>query len=386
MDFGFTPEEELFRTELRSFLDASIPFFPQPLPDEDYYLLARRVRSGLGSRGWLALGWPVEYGGDESHVKDLILLEETAYYRVPRANDYATHLAGRLLGSYGTQAQVDQHLAPLAGGGEWWCTGFTEPQAGSDLSNIKTRAVDKGDRYVVTGQKDYGHWVPDSGWCYLLVRTEPVTEGSEGLSLLLLDMSSPGLFLNPVEYMTGRVFSEIFLDDVVVPKANLLGGVGRGWQVATEILGRSGVGIEYSGWARRALELAKECLQDSGAVLPTDKGKLAEAAIDIEVSRLLSYRSAWRLSLDRLEKHHPSPSKTFGAEMFQRVSRTAMEVAGLHSQAGGGMNSGPAMAIRDFYIEGLAGTVYRDSSEVDRSLIATTGLGLPRAESQGLSS
>ena len=380
MDFSFAPEDEPFRTELRSFLDASIPTIPQTRSDEDYYLLARQVRSGLGNRGWLTLGWPVEYGGDESHISDLILLEELAYYWVPRANDYATHLAGRLLGSYGTRAQVDQHLTPLAGGREWWCTGFTEPLAGSDLSNIKTRAVDKGDRYVVTGQKDYGHWAPDSDWCYLLVRTEPGTDGSEGLSLLLLDMSSPGLFLNPVEYMTGRVFSEIFLDEVVIPKVNLLGEVGQGWQIATELLGRSGVGIEFSGWARRVLEIAKECLQGSGVTSPIDKNKLAEAAIDIEVSRLLSYRSAWLLGLDRLEKHHFSLSKIFGAEMFQRVSRTAMEVAGLQAQAGDDASSDPARAIRDFYIKGLAGTIYGGSSEIHRSLTATTGLGLSRAE------
>ncbi len=380
MDFSLTPEEEVFRTELRAFLDASMSAIPQPLPDEDYYLLARKVRSGLGDRDWLTLGWPVEPGGDGSPVIDLILLEEMAYHLVPRANDYATHLAGRLIGSYGTQAQADRHLAPLREGREWWSTGFTEPLAGSHLSNIKTRALDKGDHYIVTGQKDYCHWAPDSDWCLLLVRTEPATQGPEGLSMLLLDMASPGLFLNPVEYMTGRVFSEIFLDEVVVPKHNLLGEVGRGWQVGTEILERSGLGIEYSGWARRALELAKACALDLGRGSLTDRNKLAEAAIDIEVSRLLSYRSAWLLSLDRLGKHHPSLSKTFGAEMFQRVSRMAMEVAGLHSQAGGATSDDTAMAIRDLYIEGLAGTIHGGSSEIHRNLIATTGLGLPMAE------
>lgn len=385
MDFSFTSEEELFRTELRSFLDTLVPNGTQPLSDEEYYLLARQVRSGLGEKGWLTLGWPADYGGSESRVKDLILLEELAYYRVPRANDYATHLAGPLVISHGSQVQKEQHLARLAGGEEWWCIGFTEPLAGSDLSNIKTRAVDKGDHYVLTGQKDYGHWAPDSDWCYLLARTGDGSTGSEGLSLFLLDMSSPGLFLNPVEYMTGHIFSEIFLDEVVIPGADVLGEVGQGWQIASEILDAGRIGIEFAGWARRVLDLAMQWPGGLGALSSIDRNKLAEAAIDIEVSRLLSYRSAWLPSLSRLEMHRSSLSKTFGAEMFQRVTRTAMEVAGLHAQAAMKDSSNdPARAIRDFYIEGLAGTIYLGSSEIHRNLIATAGLGLPRSESQGL--
>ena len=151
-----------------------------------------------------------------------------AYHLVPRANDHGTNLTGPLLLRHGTPEQRERHLGPLAEGREWWCVGFTEPLAGSDLANIKTRAEKRDGGFVLTGQKDYGEWAQLSGWCHLLARTEKESKGRDGLTWFLLDMSTPGLFLNPVEYTTGRVFAEIFLDDVVVPRVRNPWGAGAG--------------------------------------------------------------------------------------------------------------------------------------------------------------
>ena len=178
-----------------------------------------------------------------------MLQEELAYHLVPRANDHGTNLTGPLLLRHGTPEQRERHLGPLAEGREWWSVGFTEPLAGSDLANIKTRAVEtRTAASSLPARKDYGEWAQLSGWCHLLARTERSqmrrgegSTGREGLTWFLLDMSTPGLFLNHVEYTTGRAFAEIFLDDVVVPESAILGERGRGWDIVDEFLTRSPV-------------------------------------------------------------------------------------------------------------------------------------------------
>ena len=187
----------------------------------------------MGERGWLTLGWGTPYG-PASPVKAATLQEEMAYNMVPRANDHGTNLTGPLLLRHGTLNSESVTLGSLAEGREWWCVGFTEPLAGSDLANIKTRAVERRTAtFVLTGQKDYGEWAQLSGWCHLLARTERGSTGRDGLTWFLLDMSTPGLFLNPVEYTTGRVFAEIFLDDVVSPSRQSSGSGGGGGTSST---------------------------------------------------------------------------------------------------------------------------------------------------------
>ena len=271
MNFDLSPEERTFHSQARAYLQEVTDGCDIPLDEEEYQARARVVREGLGERGWLTLGWGKGMdsrlgalaaglrrndGEAASPVKAAILQEELAYYLVPRANDHGTNLTGPLLLRHGTPEQRERHLVPLAEGREWWCVGFTEPLAGSDLANIKTRAVAQGGDFVLTGQKDYGEWAQLSGWCHLLARTERRSAGRDGLTWFLLDMSTPGLFLNPVEYTTGRVFAEIFLDDVVVPESAILGIMGRGWGIVDEFLTEARSGFEHIGWARRMLDLA----------------------------------------------------------------------------------------------------------------------------------
>ena len=257
MNFDLSPEERTFQSQTRAYLREVTDGWDIPLDDEECQARARVVREGLGERGWLTLNWGTPYG-PASPVKAAILQEELAYHLVPRANDHGTNLAGPLLLRHGTPEQRERHLGPLAEGREWWCVGFTEPLAGSDLANIKTRAEIRDGGFVLTGQKDYGEWAQLSGWCHLLARTEKSqmrrgveSTGRDGLTWFLLDMSTPGLFLNPVEYTTGRIFAEIFLDDVVVPDSAILGERGRGWDIVDEFLTEARSGFEHIGWARR---------------------------------------------------------------------------------------------------------------------------------------
>ena len=370
MNYAFSPDEESFQAQVKAFVGGTSSGGGHSLSERDYYSQARQIRQSLGQKGWLTIGWPPPHGLG-SLTKEMILREEMAYFCVPRANDYGTALAGPLIIGHGTDAQKDRHLGPLARGEEWWCVGFTEPLAGSDLANIRTRAVQDGERFVVNGQKDYGEWAQASGWCHLLVRSEEGSSGSLGLTWFLMALDSPGIFRNPVEYTTGRVFAEIFLDDVKVSKHDVLGLQGQGWEIATEFLTWAQTGVEFVGWARRLRDLVIESKRGQGKSYPIHKTRLAEASVDIEVSRLISYRSVWLRSQGKLSRREASMAKLFCSEVYQKVAGAAMEMVGLPSQLtwGGGPGS-PGPEVQTLFLEAAASTIYLGTSELHRSVIA----------------
>ncbi len=358
MNFHPSPEERDFQSQVRTYLKRVTAGWVVPQDDEEHQARARAVREGLGERSWLTLGWGPPYG-ESSPVKAAMLREELAYHLVPRANDHGTDLAGPLLLKHGTREQQQVHLGPLAEGREWWCVGFTEPLAGTDLANIRTRAGKQDGSFILNGQKDYGEWAQNSGWCHLLVRTEEGSSGRRGLTWFLLDMSTPGIFLNPTEYTTGRVFSEIFLDDVVVPESAILGGPGGGWDIVEEFLAQARPGFEHIGWARRMLDFAIE----HGAVSTGRRARLAEASVDIEVARLLSYRSLWPGRGGEEFRRRASMAKLFSSEVFQRVAETAFNAIGLQGQG----LPGP---VQHLYLESSAASIYLGTSEVHRTLVS----------------
>ena len=358
MNFHPSPEELAFQSDARTYLRDVTKGWDVPRDDEEYQARARAVREGLGERGWLTVGWGSPYG-EASPVKAAMLREELAYHLVPRANDHGTDLAGPLLLRHGTREQQEAHLGPLAEGREWWCVGFTEPLAGTDLANIRTRATKQGGSFILNGQKDYGEWAQNSGWCHLLARTEEGSSGPEGLTWFLLDMSTPGIFLNPTEYTTGRIFSEIFLDDVVVPESAILGKQSRGWEIVEEFLTEARAGFEHIGWARRMLDFAI----DHGAVSTGRRARLAEASVDIEVARLLSYRSLRPERGSEQSRRRASMAKLFSSEVFQRVAETAFNAIGLQGQG----LQGP---VQRLYLESSAASIYLGTSEVHRTLVS----------------
>ncbi len=358
MNFYPSPEERDFQTDARAYLADVTEGWDVPRNDEEYQARARIVRGGLGEKGWLILGWGPPYG-ESSPVKVAMLQEEMAYNLVPRVNDYGTDLAGPLLLRHSTREQQKEHLDSLAKGREWWCVGFTEPLAGTDLANIRTRAVDRDGSFILSGQKDYGEWAQNSGWCHLLARTERESIGREGLTWFLLDMSTPGIFLNRVEYTTGRIFSEIFLDDVVVPASAILGERGGGWDIVEEFLTEACAGFEHIGWARRMLDFAVE----HGGRGAGRRARLAEASVDIEVARLLSYRSLWPGRGSEQSRRRASMAKLFSSEVFQRVAETAFNHVGLRGQ-------GVPGPVQHLYLESSAASIYLGTSELHRTLVS----------------
>ena len=224
---------------------------------------------------------------------------------------------------------------------------------------MRTRAKERDGSFVLNGQKDYGEWAQKSGWCHLLARTEEGSKGHEGLTWFMLDMSTPGIFLNHVEYTTGRIFAEIFLDDVVVPESAILGERGGGWDIVEEFLAQARSGFEHIGWARRMLDFAIEYK----AVNKGRRTRLAEASVDIEVARLLSYRSLWPGREDEETRHRASMAKLFSSEVFQEVAETAFNHIGLRGQG----VTGP---VQNLYLESSAASIYLGTSEVHRTLVS----------------
>ena len=242
MDFRFSETEEKFRQELLEFLDRELPAGwgegPAPSPDDEW-AETLRMRRKLAERGWLTMHWPPEYGGQgASPILSLIFNEEMSYRGAPGRDAFGARMLGPTLMIYGTEEQKRQFLPPVARGEVQWCQGYSEPQAGSDLASLSTRAEDEGDYFRVNGSKVWTSLAHRADWMMVLVRTDPEAPKHRGISFLLVDMKSPGVEVRPIMNMAGtHEFNEVFFDDVQVPKGNLVGEKDRGWYVAVTLLG-----------------------------------------------------------------------------------------------------------------------------------------------------
>ena len=392
MDFDFTEAEEAFGKQIRDFLRQELP--PDDILEsldvlgDEGWQFARQLARTLAKHGWLGIAWPKEYGGQgRSFMEQLIFNEETAYARVPRGPYwFAIDRVGPTIIRYGTEEQKQRHLRPIIAGEVCWCQGFTEPNAGSDLASLQCRAVEDGDDFVVNGQKTWTSYGSRADWCILLVRTDPDAPKHRGISYLLLDMKTPGITQRPlIDMLGGHHASQVFLDNVRVPKANLVGEKNMGWYVTTATLDFERSGIHYSAEARHIFEELVEYVKETrrnGKPLAKDpiiRNKLAAMAIEIELSRLIGYRIAWMQSMGLVPNNEASMGKLFGTEMWQRLANTGMQILGLSSQLKKDSKWAPLMGrIGRFYLNSVAGTIYIGSSEIQRNIIATRGLGLPR--------
>ncbi|MEE9199651.1 MAG: acyl-CoA dehydrogenase family protein [Dehalococcoidia bacterium] len=391
MEFRFTEDEVAFRKELREFLKTEIPpEWNEPQPD--IYAegaLEAQIRRKLGEKGWRTMAWPKEYGGQgASFMKQLIYKEEIVYNDAKRMDDQGVDFIGPSIILHGTEEQKKYHLTRIASGEEWWCQGYSEPEAGSDLASLQTRAVEDGDDYVINGQKIWTSYAHLANWMHILTRTD--TDASKpkhrGITYFLLDMKTPGITIRPLITMAGHHhFNEVFFDNVRVPKSNMLGELNRGWYVAMSTLDFERSGVEFPAEARRVLEQIVEYAREAkhnGRALIEDQvvsAKLAERAIEIEVSRLLSYRIAWMQGQDLVPNAEASIGKLFGSEISQRLADTVMQVLGLSSQLVEGSKWAAIRGkIEAYYLNTIATTIYSGTSEIQRNIIATRGLGLPR--------
>ncbi len=386
MDFRFTEEEEKFREEVRSFIKEQ---YAARGPEAKgwqtsfYFSFIRK----LVEKGWTAVHWPKEYGGQDWPVMmQVIFNEEMAYHRAPRPDFMGLNIAGPAIIAYGTPEQKERHLPPIVRQETLWCQGFTEPGAGSDLASLQTRAVEDGDDFVINGQKTFTTMAHFAHWCILLVRTDPHATKHRGISCLLVDMKTPGITVRPLIDMVGmHTLNEVFFDDVRVPKSALLGDKNKAWyQAAGRSLESERSAIGNSASARRLLEelveFVKEVKGSDGLAADSMlKQRLAEMAVEIEVGRMLSYRVAWLQSKGLPLGYMPSMVKLYHSELSQRLVNMGTQVLGLY----GSLHKGSKWAqlqgrITRNYLVTVANTFGGGTSEIQRLVIATKGLGLPR--------
>ena len=390
MEFKFTAEDEEFRTELRAFMKIELP---DPwegagrYPEDDDWDLNRVIRQKMAEKGWLTMHWPEEYGGQNaSPVKSAIYNEEIAYMRAPGRDIFGVRMLGPTLMIHGSEEQKKTHLPSVAKGEIQWCQGYSEPESGSDLASLSTRAVRDGDELVINGAKVWTTMAHRADWIMLLTRTDPDAPKHRGISFVLVDMKSPGVSVRPIINMAGgHEFNQVTFDDVRVPRANVVGDEDRGWYVAVTLLDFERSGIDYSASARRLLDDTKEFATETkrnGVPLieiPWVRTLMADRYIDCEVARLMAYNVAYMQSQDLIPTKEASMSKVFGSEVVQRVTEAALDILGMYGTLGREDKWAPLKGrVQENWMNAFAGTIAAGTSEIQRNIIAGRGLGLPR--------
>ncbi len=390
MEFAFTPEQEAFRERVRAFIkDNWTPPPPSARPGDEVTSAAmREYEQRLAGNGWLTMAWPKEYGGlAASHLEQLIFREESSYAGAPGGGGQGISMVGPCLMVHGTDAQKREHLPRIASGEVEWGQGFSEPGSGSDLASLQTRALRDGDEFVINGQKIWTTDAHHADWFHVLTRTNPDAPKHRGISYFLVNAKTPGITVRPLINMLGdHEFNEVFFEDVRVPAANMMGEENRGWYVATTLLDFERSGVTWSASGRRQVEeLAAYAASTSGAKgrlidKPELRNGLANLRIEVEVSRLLSYQVVWMQSQGKIPNYEASMSKAFGSELGQRVANFGMKLIGLGSQRIDPNDAGAPLggAFGRAYMRSVPGTIAAGTSEVQRNIIATRGLGLPR--------
>jgi alkylation response protein AidB-like acyl-CoA dehydrogenase len=394
MDLNLTPEETKFRDELRTWLEANVPkdwgeWREKPLEESFPYLRAwqRKLYEG----GWAAVSWPKEYGGRGATLMEQSLFwEEMARVEAPpMANSLGLGLIGPTIIAYGTDEQKKRFIPKILSAEEIWCQGFSEPNAGSDLAALQTEARLDGDHYVVNGQKvwtSYG-WI--GNWCELVVRTDSNVPKHKGLSVLLIDMKSPGVEVRPLKQMTGESeFNEIFFRDVRVPVANLLGKVNDGWNVAVSTLmyerGSYGARLHliFKRAITRLIELSHKFQKDGHPAVqdPITRQKLAQCYAEIEIMRWNQLRAFSRVTATGVPGPEGSIQKIFWSELNQRLQQIAQEIFGPYGQLLAGDKDAVDNGIWSYgYLRTRGNTIEAGTSEVQRNIIGHFVLGLPRS-------
>ncbi len=384
MDLTYSPAEERFRAELRAWLEQHPPGAP-PAALDAWVTQGKAWQRRLYEAGWCGIAWPAAYGGrGASLIQQIIFQEEMARARAPQLINLAgLTMGGPVLIAHGTEAQKQRHLQPILAADEIWCQGFSEPDAGSDLAALRTRAVLDGDHFVVSGQKVWTSYARYADWCMCLVRTNPTAPKHKGITFLLIDMHSPGVTVRPLQQINGdEDFNEVFFEDVRVPRANVVGAVDTGWDIAITCLMHERQTLTFSRQlqSRVALDemLAMARRRGAGAD-PVLRDRLAAAVIDAHAMQYTAYRNLTVTLRGGSPGPEGSIEKLFWSEMYQRQLEVALAVCGPASQ----LLKGAAHAVDDgrwphLYLYSRGRTIAAGSSEVQRNIIAERVLGLPR--------
>ena len=396
MDFDFTSEQQAFRSEVRAWLQANVPAdlrgrgFASSRADREHVDRLREWQRLLYTARYVGIDWPAEYGGrGASIMEQVILYEEMARAQSPQpVNRGGLSMLGPTLMKHGSPAQRARHLDKILTAEEIWCQGFSEPEAGSDLANLKTRAVLDGDQYIVNGQKVWTSMAHVSEWGFFLVRTDPVAPRHKGITFLLIDMKSPGISIRPLRQLTGEAeFNEVFLENVRVPAANVVGKVNEGWGVALTTLAyeRDVLTMIRHISLRTALErlvaLAKRTRRNGGTAAqdPVMRQKIAGLCIAERCLQLNGYRSLTRILKGVATGPEGSTSKLFWSQVDQDLADVATEIIGPYSQIAAPSALAPDEGQWAFYALLARGSGIRaGTSEILRNILGERVLGLPK--------
>ncbi len=398
MELRWTDEERAFRQEVRDFIRRELPketrdrMVRGKSPTKDQVVEWQRK---LNTKGWAAPEWPKEYGGPGwTTAQRYIFREELMQAPAPSPLAFNTNMCGPVIIAFGTEEQKRRFLPRMLNLDDWWCQGFSEPGAGSDLASLKCRAVREGDHYVVNGQKTWTTLAQHADWIFLLVRTDPAAKKQEGISFLLCDMKTPGITIRPIITIEGgHEVNEVFFDDVEVPAENLVGQENRGWDCAKYLLGNERFGQARVGASRERIRrlktIARESMMD-GRPLSEDPGfreRVAEIEVELQALEMTVMRV---ISNEKRRGNKPDPTtsvlKIKGTEIQQGVSELLMKAAGPYAWVDGdpeaeGSND---LDVAPDWAFGLAGTyfnwrkqsIYGGSNEIQRNIMAKAFLGL----------
>ncbi|MGK2873946.1 MAG: acyl-CoA dehydrogenase family protein [Alphaproteobacteria bacterium] len=395
MDLTFSPEETAFQEEVRAFLRKNLsPELAAKVRETGYPTRAdiSPWHSKLAEKGWAAPKWPVEYGGPGwSAMQRFIFDAELSLASAPQPPAFGIGMLAPVLIQYGNDAQKQRFLPKILSGEEYWCQGYSEPGAGSDLASLKTRAENKGDHYLVNGQKIWTSNAHEADWIFCLVRTDPAVKAQEGISFLLIDMKTPGLVVKPIVSINGKhSLNEVFFTDVKVPKENLVGEENQGWTYAKFLLGNERTGIAGVGRCKAALERLRDLaaiVRDGDARL-CDDPDFSRRFAAIETDLLALSHTDLRVAAAAAEGIALGPEasilKIKGTEIQQAISDLAVDALGPyaapfdqpHGDNLGGIGPANRKGVVPAMLFGRAASIYGGTNEVQRNIVAKGVLGL----------
>ena len=391
MKLTFSAADEQFRQEVADWLEANLCGDFEPIRfrggpgDEHSFVEERKVwEQALAEGGWTAIGWPKEFGGRGASIEQQVIFnEEYARAGGPgRVGHIGETLTGPTLIAYGTQAQCDKYLPGIKAGRELWCQGYSEPSAGSDLANVKTKARfdEPSGKWLLSGQKVWTSLAHESDFCFVIARTDPESQGQKGLGFFLMKMDQPGVAIRPIHQLTGTAeFNEVFLDEAVCDADDIVGAPGDGWRVAMALLGFErgvstlGQQMLFQSELNEIVALAKN---NGAAQDPMIRQRLADAHIGLKIMRYNSMRMMSGGEDGSLQKE-AMIYKLYWASWHRNLGKLAMDVLGPEAEL---LSVEPyeLSRLQSLFLFTRADTIYGGTNQIQRNLIAERALGMPR--------
>jgi alkylation response protein AidB-like acyl-CoA dehydrogenase len=397
MDLSVTPEQETLRAEVRAWLKDNMPrewtrrvMATSDVPRPEAYDFLRKWQHKMAEAGWIGLTWPKEYGGRGlTFMEELIVQEEMAIAKAPPIlNILGVGMAGPTIIAYGTDEQKQRYVSKILSCEEIWCQGYSEPNSGSDLASLQTRAVKDGEHWVINGQKVWTSLAHIADYMMLLARTDPTAPKHKGITYFLLDMHAPGVTVKPLKQITGDAeFNEVFFDNVRVHESHVLGGVNNGWAVGltTLMYERLALGFGLQMRLRITLDglidLARK-MEKNGRALTQDpvmRQKLAQLWLDTEALKYTGARGITKLLKGEIPGPEASAGKMIWVETHQKLQELAMEIQGPYAQLTGGSDWAMESGVWQYsFLRSRANSIEGGTTEIQKNIIGERVLGLPK--------